>query len=208
MDPKSETGPNQSYEGSSACASLGKLIFHWIFNRSQSEDWEISKRMSIFVRIRWNIEIFPIKGSESKIPSQNTAQHHPKWWCHEISSENQEKSKESVVLRPFHYFARPELTKRIREIFLRLARLFFALQRHPSVRPHPHGRCVCCRGSYPNILTLTFGDREGRPRTLRQPSQKRREGSRRLTVVQRVSQMDPKSETGPNHSYEGSSACS
>ena len=82
------------------------------------------------------------------------------------------------------------------------------LPRHPSVRPHPHGRCVCCRGSYPNILTLTFGDREGRPRTLRQPSQKRREGSRRLTVVQRVSQMDPKSETGPNHSYEGSSACS
>ena len=159
--------------------------------------------MSNFLRIRSNSEICPIRRSESGISSQNfsTTQHNIMQNDGATTSrqKNQEKSKESRAIRPLQYFSRPELTKRMREIS--------ALLRHPGVRPHPHGRCVCCRGSYPSLLTLTFGDRAGRSRNRRQPSHpNKREGSRRLTVVQGVSQTDPKSETGRNHSYGGSSA--
>ena len=93
------------------------------------------------------------------------------------------KSKESLVVRPFHYFSPPELTKRMRQ------RDLTVLLGHPGVRPHPHGRCVCIEDrilvSSPSPLEIERADRE----ISGQPSQnrKQREGSRRLTVVRRVS---------------------
>ena len=79
--------------------------------------------MSNFFRIRCNIEIFGIRESElADLKSKLLrAQHNimPNDGATRSSQEINKKSKESVVLRPFHHFPRPELTKRkIGEFFL------------------------------------------------------------------------------------------
>ena len=120
------------------------------------------------------------------------------------SMKNQRKVEYSD---PFTIFRALSLRKESLRDFSKTYSSFFALQRHPSVRPHPHGRCVCIGDrilvSSPSPSEIERADREILGN---QVKIEKREGSRRLTVVQGVSQRDPKSEISGFHSFKAFSA--
>ena len=182
------------------------MIFKWISERSQSDTEESQRECRILLEFDARLRSVWSKGQNqgSQVKTlENTAQHHPKWWCHEIFSTNQRKIKGKCRIQTLSLFFAPwAYEKKETE----RSQLFLGIQVFALTRMG--GACAldqCYRGRSPKRMHRSTLNpqriqvkREEFESELRGTRQ--REGSRRLTVVRGVSQRDPKSDLHRCHS--------